>query len=247
LIEVLESAWPDSVNYVDIHVENTRIPDHYATNVIGYIKGKKKKKEHVVITAHYDHLGRMGQETFFPGANDNASGVAMLLSLSAYFAENPPERTIVFMAFAGEEAGLIGSHVYIDKPLFDLDKIRFLLNLDILGTGDDGIMVVNASKETEEYEQLVAINQRTERLAAVKKRGPACNSDHCAFVEHGVPAVFIYTLGGVAYYHDVYDQGETLPLTAFPEIRGALIDLIAELKWAVSSTSFPRRSATWKM
>ena len=230
LIEVLESAWPDSAKYVDIHIENKHIADHYASNVIGYIKGKKKKKEHIVITAHYDHLGRMGQETVFPGANDNASGVAMLLSLAEYYAKNPPERTIVFMAFAGEEAGLIGSHFYIDNPLFDLNKIRFLLNLDILGTGDEGIMVVNASKEIEEFDQLVAINSRSGRLAAVKKRGPACNSDHCAFVERGVPAFFIYTLGGVAYYHDVYDQGTTLPLTAFPEIRSALIDLIAEME-----------------
>lgn len=230
LIEVLRSAWPDSARFVDIHVEQELRERHYATNVIGYVKGKKKKKKHVVITAHYDHLGRMGSETYFPGANDNASGVAMLLSLAEYYSRNQPDYTMVFMAFAGEEAGLIGSHHYIENPYFELDKIRFLLNLDILGTGDDGIMVVNASKEVDEYEQLVAINERSDRLAAVKKRGPACNSDHCAFVERGVPAFFIYTLGGVAFYHDVWDKGETLPLTAFPQIRSSLVDLIAEME-----------------
>jgi hypothetical protein len=230
LIEVLQTAWPESASNMDIEIESKFVPAHHARNIIGYIKGKKKKKEFIVITAHYDHLGRMGKGTFFPGANDNASGVAMLLSLAGHYSRNQPERSIVFMAFAGEEAGLVGSNHYIDHPSFALERIRFLLNLDILGTGDDGIMVVNASGEKEEYEQLVEINERTDRLAAVKKRGPACNSDHCAFVEKGVPAFFIYTLGGVAHYHDVWDQGETLPLTKFPEIRDSLIDLIHELE-----------------
>lgn len=195
LIEVLSDAWPDSVRYVDLDIENLFIPEHYTTNVIGYIKGKKKKKEYMVISAHYDHLGRMGRDAYFPGANDNASGIAMLLSLARYYSQNPPDRTVVFMAFAGEEAGLVGSHYYIDHPLFDLERIRFLLNLDILGTGDDGIMVVNASKEKDEYDQLVRINDRTDRLPAVKKRGPACNSDHCAFVGKRSPGILHLHIG----------------------------------------------------
>ena len=230
LIEVKSGSWPDSASYVDLDIEQSLEPSHSARNVVAYVKGRKKKKEYVVITAHYDHLGRMGNDTYFPGANDNASGVAMLLSLADHFARHQPERSIVFMAFAGEEAGLIGSHHYIEDPMFELSKIRFLVNLDILGTGDDGIMVVNATKEQEEFDQLVAINGRTDRLPAVKKRGPSCNSDHCAFVEHGVPAFFIYTLGGVAFYHDVYDKGETLPLTAFPQIRSSIVDFISELE-----------------
>jgi hypothetical protein len=64
----------------------------------------------------------------------------------------------------------------------------------------------------------------------VKARGPACNSDHCPFVQKGIPAIFIYTMGGVSYYHDVNDRAETLPLTKFDELYRTLVQLIGPMK-----------------
>ena len=228
LIEISKETWPDSAFVLDISVRNKLVPRYEARNVLGVAKGKSK--DWLIISAHYDHLGMMGPDAMFPGANDNASGVAMLLTLAEYFAQHPCKQNILFVAFAGEEAGLKGSEwCAVDRPI-DLARVKLMVNLDILGTGDEGIMVVNATEQKAVYDQLVAANTKMPRLAAIKQRGPACNSDHCPFVKRGVPAIFIYTLGGITAYHDVFDKPETLPLTEFPDIFLSLTELITKLK-----------------
>lgn len=228
LIEVLPSTITDSSLAVDLQVQNKLLPRHEARNVLGWVKGKSSKW--IVIGAHYDHLGRMGPDALFPGANDNASGVAMMLSLAEWFSKHKPKYNILFAAFAGEEAGLVGSEWFIvDRPV-DLSKIKLMLNLDILGTGDDGITVVNSTAQQALFDQLVAINTSKQYLPQVKPRGPACNSDHCPFVKKNIPALFIYTMGGTAAYHDVQDKEEQLPLTKFPELYALLKDFISGLK-----------------
>jgi hypothetical protein len=96
-------------------------------NVIGYIPGTVSPDSFIVFTAHYDHLGKMGKEVYYPGANDNSSGVAMLLSVAKYYASHPPAYSVCFIAFAGEEMGLIGSKYYVEHPLFPLRQIAFLI------------------------------------------------------------------------------------------------------------------------
>lgn len=227
VLEVRAGVLPDSARTVDLRVINQFNPRHETRNVWGVAKGKSK--DWILVTAHYDHLGRMGQ-ALFPGANDNASGVAMMLSLAEWFKKHPAKRNILFVAFAGEEAGLQGSQWFItDRPM-DLSRIRMVINLDLNGTGEEGITVVNATEQQALYDKLVAINAKSNALAQVKARGPACNSDHCPFVMKGIPAVFIYTMGGVSHYHDVYDRPETLPLTKFDELYQTLVQLIAKWK-----------------
>lgn len=190
-----------------------------SNNVMAMVKGTGNNKKYLVVTAHYDHLGRMGSETVFPGANDNASGVAEMLALAAYFSKNPLQKNIIFVAFTGEEAGLVGSKYFVNNPPVPLDSIDFVLNLDLSGTGDEGITVVNATLYAEVFEQLVDLNSEGNFVAKVKKRGPAANSDHYFFTDKGVPAFFIYTLGGIKAYHDVYDLAETLPLTEVADLK----------------------------
>lgn len=223
ILEIKKSAFgkPKTI-YLDVQNKFIR---HYPTqNVIGKIKGKKKNK-FIVVSAHYDHLGMMGNATF-NGANDNASGVAMMLYLASYFADHKPKYSIVFMAFGGEEVGLKGSKHYVDNPLFPLKKIKFLLNLDLNGTGEDGATVVNGTLHKKEFLQLTEINNEQELLKKIKVRGPAANSDHYWFTHKGVPAFFLYTLGGVSNYHDVNDRPETLPLTEFNDLSKLLIDFV---------------------
>jgi aminopeptidase YwaD len=207
------------------------IKNYQTQNVIGYIKGKTKPDSMVIISAHYDHLGRMGKKTYFPGANDNASGVSMMLELARHYAkpENQPDYTIFFMAFGAEEIGLLGSKYFTEHPYFFLTRIRFMINLDLLGTGDDGMMVVNGTVNPKEFSMLEAINKRKNYLPAIKKRGEAANSDHYYFSENGVPAFFFYTLGGITAYHDIYDKPQTLPLTKFKEVFLLISDFIKEL------------------
>ena len=164
-------------------------------NVLGYLEGEKKDSM-LVFTAHYDHLGMMGNETMFPGANDNASGVSLLLNLVKHFSTNPPEYTVVFIAFAAEEIGLIGSKYFTEHPVFPLSNIKFLINFDLAGTGDDGIQVVNGKIYQQKFDVLTKLNDQDKLLKQIKIRGEACNSDHCMFHAMGVPCFFHLHIGG---------------------------------------------------
>lgn len=184
-------------------------------NVMGYVPGTERPDSFIVFTAHYDHLGRMGHEAVFPGASDNASGTAMLLLLANYYAKNPQRYSIVFIAFAGEEAGLIGSRYFVNHPQIPLDHIRFLTNIDIMGDATEGITVVNATKHPKEFSLLQSINEKEGYLPEVRERGEAANSDHYFFSEAGVPAFFFYSNSGPGFYHDVYDKPGTISLNNF--------------------------------
>ena len=211
----------------DFSIKTELNPSFLAKNIIGYLDGKNNDSI-VVISAHYDHLGKVGT-TIFPGASDNASGTAMLMSLIKYYSENKPEYKTVFMAFAGEEAGILGADYYVNHPFFDLKQIKFLVNLDIMGAGDQGIQVVNGKNFQKKYNDLVKINSNNNYLKEVKIRGESCNSDHCPFYMKGVPSFFIYTLGGKGYYHDPNDKVENLNLDYSSKVFNLLKDFINSL------------------
>jgi len=198
-----------------------------ANNIIGYIDGKNNDSV-IVISAHYDHLGKVGQ-TIFPGASDNASGTAMMMTLMKYYSKHQPNYRTVFMAFAGEEAGILGADYYVNHPLFPLNQIKFLVNLDIMGAGDQGIQVVNGKVFKNQFEKLVELNQTNNYLKEVKTRGESCNSDHCPFYLKGVPSFFIYTLGGKGFYHDPNDTAESLDLSYTEKVYNLLKDFINKL------------------
>ncbi|WP_235207325.1 M28 family metallopeptidase [Pedobacter sp. V48] len=183
----------------------------------------------MVITAHYDHLGGMGNKTYFPGANDNASGISFLLSLAKYYAANPQPYTMAFICFAGEEAGLLGSKYFTEHSLLALQKIRFLINVDMVGTGETGITVVNATIHQKEFSLLNQLNDKNKYLKKINSRGKAANSDHYFFTEKNVPAFFIYTTGGINAYHDIYDRPKTLPLTEYQDLFRLFVDFNAAL------------------
>ena len=227
LIMIDSAAYRPSKS-IEIDIENKFITGYKTKNVIGYVPGKKKKK-YVVFSAHLDHLGRMGSDTYFPGANDNASGVALLLSLAKYYRENPPEYSTVFCFFTGEEVGLEGSKYFVQHPYIKLKKVKFVLNIDIMGGASDGITVVNATEHPEAFNAMVKLNEEGKFLNEVKKRGPTQNSDHYFFTESGVPAFFIYSNGTVKNYHDVFDTAENTPLDKFDEVQALLIKFVQSL------------------
>lgn len=201
-----------------INIENKFIKKFDAANICAYVKGTAKPDSFIFITAHYDHLGGLGNDTYFPGANDNASGVSLLLNLAHYYAQHPQRYSIGFILFAGEEAGLIGSKYFTEHPLVSLKNIRFLINTDLAGTGEEGITVVNATEYPKEFAMMQQVNKENNLLAAVNARGKAANSDHYFFTEKGVPSFFFYTLGGIKAYHDVFDKAATLPLNEHEEL-----------------------------
>jgi Zn-dependent M28 family amino/carboxypeptidase len=210
---------------ISLDIENKFIQNYTTQNVIGYIPSKRWFcRKYIFLTAHYDHLGRMGANTYFPGANDNASGTSILFGLANRFIDKPSKYNIVLIAFSGEEAGLLGSKYYTEHPIIPLEKIKFLLNLDIMGSGEDGVTLVNGSIFTKEFDQLVKINEEKQLLSAVKKRGKAASSDHYFFTEKGVKSMFMYTMGPNTNYHDIDDQFENLSFAEFEDIQ-KLIEL----------------------
>lgn len=222
-IEILKTALTQLPKSFKVNVENEFVPSFSAANIAAMVKGTKYPDSFLVITAHYDHLGGMGKDTYFPGANDNASGVALMLSLAGYYAQNPPLYSVAFIAFTGEEAGLVGSKYYTENPLFPLANIAFLLNTDLAGTGEDGITVVNATEYTAAFTYLNQVNEEQKLLKKINARGKAANSDHYFFSEKGVPAFFFYTLGGPTAYHDIYDKEASLPLTEHNDLMKLVI------------------------
>lgn len=198
-----------------------------ANNVIGKIPGARSDSS-IVITAHFDHLGMMGS-ALFPGANDNASGVATMLDLVQYYQVNPPEFDTYFIGFAGEEAGLLGSKYFVDHPLFELNHVKLLINLDLMGSAAEGITVVNGKLYPEWMTQLSALNTELESVPKIKLRGKAANSDHYWFSERGVPAIFIYTLGNAKAYHDVNDKPQGLDWENYNTLFTLMVKFISQL------------------
>ena len=229
VFQVLKSSLPGEPEYYGANLDARRVKDFTSENIIGMVQGTEKPDSVLVISAHYDHLGKLGKETIFCGANDNASGVALMLDLAKQIAAKPLRYSVMFIAFAGEEAGLLGSAHYVKNPLLPLKDIRFLVNLDLLGTGDEGIMVVNATEFANEWKMLNDINKQNGWLSQVGQRGKARNSDHYFFTELGVPSFFIYTMGGIKAYHDIYDLRETLPLTKTEEVGKLLLEFFKGL------------------
>jgi hypothetical protein len=230
-IQVLKDSFPESSTSITLNIQNKFIPSYPTYNVMGYVPGTTNADSFIVFTAHYDHLGRMGKKALFAGANDNASGTAMIMDLARHYVKpgNRVGKSILFIAFAGEEAGLVGSKYYSENPPLPLDKIRFLLNLDLMGNGEEGMMVVNGSVHEQEFNLLDSINTKHQLLSTVGKRGPAANSDHYWFSHRGVPAFFLYTLGGSKAYHDIYDVAENLPLTEYEDVKELLMEFVKEV------------------
>lgn len=226
----------DRISYkdkkIEINVQAKLKKGEITQNVIGYVKGTEQPDSFLVFSAHYDHLGMMGPDAVFAGANDNASGTAMLLNLAKHYATpgNEPKYSILFIAFGAEEVGLLGSKHYVKKPYFPLNKIKLQINTDIMGTGDDGIKMVNGDIHKDIYKDFKKINDEKGYLTKVGKRGKSYNSDHAPFDEKGVKAIFIYTMGGSKAYHDIYDTAENLTLSKYNEVFKLITDFIAEFK-----------------
>jgi aminopeptidase YwaD len=190
-------------------------------NIIATIKGKDSTLKELIICAHYDHVGGF-RECYIPGANDNASGLSMLIELYNYYLVHQPNRTIKFIAFGGEEVGLVGSkyyNIYTRK-----ENIHFVLNLDLLGAGSEGITVVNATIFKDQFNILETINSTNNYVNSIKQRGEAANSDHYYFSKKGIPAFFIYSNGKVGGYHNISDTPNKLEKGYFYGLFSLLLE-----------------------
>lgn len=217
-VEVLQSALPRKVKKVECNIPLRHYPHYQTQNVCGIVLGESDSM--LVFTAHYDHCGSMGDNVLFPGAHDNASGVAAVLDIARMATLQKPHYTMVFMLFSGEETGLCGSHYAAEHPLIDFSKVRLLTNIDMFCGGDEGFMVVNANDSaTSPFVKIMEEKTaQMEHPVVVKRRNNAPNSDHYWF-SRLCPAIFIYTLGGpYGGYHDPADTCEGCGLRNYQDI-----------------------------
>jgi len=229
-IKILKSSIKQRPQRVTLDLKSKLLTNYPTQNVITYIPGTKYKDSFLVFTAHYDHVGGLGNEAYFPGANDNASGVAMLLTLLDYYSKNPLSYSVAFIAFSGEELGLLGSKYFVENPTFPLTHIKFLMNLDLVANGDDGFTLVNGTEFVEQFNLITQINDDNKYFNKVVARTPAPNSDHYPFYVKGVPCFFLYTQGGSSAYHDVHDTSDQLELNHFNKLYQLLIDFYNQLR-----------------
>jgi len=182
----------------DAKVNNT-LRRFSSSNVIAVLPGARRKREYVIYSAHWDHLGRQPVEAggaIFNGAVDNASGVAGLLMLAQSFSRTqpPPDRSIVFIAFTGEEAGLLGSGYYIDNPVYPMRQTAAALNLDQMHIGGptrDVMIVGYGNSDLEENLREAALQQGREvHPDPNPELGLYYRSDQLSFARGGIPALY---------------------------------------------------------
>jgi hypothetical protein len=216
------------VETIQYDIQSKFIEDYKTQNLVGYIPGQTDTC--IMFTAHYDHLGYYG-DNMYPGANDNASGVAMVMNLAKYFKakKKKPHYTMVFALFSAEEAGLLGSRHYVANPLFPLEQTKMVLNFDMVATGEKGIFVINGNMVPKEMDKFHAINKEKDYVFKMFGTGESSSSDHAPFHDKGVKAVFFYTHSDNADYHETTDTADKLSYKQFEGIFKLVRDY-AEMK-----------------
>ncbi|TAL16787.1 M20/M25/M40 family metallo-hydrolase [bacterium] len=200
----------------------------------------------VVVGAHYDHLGfgwpeaKKGNEgKLHPGADDNASGVAVLLELARYFAKSSPERALVFVLFSGEEAGRAGSLHYLSAPnSFPPEKTIGMVNLDTVGRLGDGKLLALGAGSAREWVHIFngAAFVTGAKVESVSK--DFGSSDQASFIEKGIPAVQLFT-GAHPDYHSPADTPEKIDpegLAAVAAVAKEAVEYLSARETPLTST-----------
>ncbi len=195
-----------------LQYQKINIPSE-SSNVIGYIEGTDKKSEYVFLTAHYDHLGKRGNDIYY-GADDDGSGTVSVIEMAEAFAKAKadgygPRRSVVFMTVSGEEKGLLGSQFYADHPVFALDSTAVDLNTDMVGRIDPArkngdstnyVYVIGDDKLSSDLKPISStVNSKYTNLELDYKFNDPDDperiyyrSDHYNFAKNGVPIIFFF-------------------------------------------------------
>ena len=192
-----------------IHVDANYIPQQTTMNVVGMLPAKNQADEYIVLGAHLDHVGRQAGEVYFPGANDNASGVASMLELARVFSmKKPQKRSIIFIAFAAEESGLEGSGYFVNHSPVNLDNIHAMLNMDCVGHGDS--VVVGGGKSSPDLYELVKKEDALMKNMVIDRTWHGGGADATPFFDKGVSTLYFATKNSYKHLHLPSDKPQTL-------------------------------------
>lgn len=211
-----------------------------SSNVVGFVAGSdpKLKDEIVVVGAHYDHVGFMQQHKpderyIFNGADDNASGASGLLAVAEAFgkAGAKPKRSVLFIAFSGEEKGLFGSKAYVEHPLFPLAKTVAMLNMDMISRGNPDTIHLEAGKLSPDLTEITkAQNKDIGFNIEVDGTEFLDRSDQSSFYHKKIPFVMFFA-GLHNDYHTVRDRPETVDVAKAARIA----KLVFKTAWAIAN------------
>lgn len=205
-----------------------------AANLVGFIKGSKDPARYIVVSAHYDHLG-VKDGKVYAGADDDASGIAAMLALAAHFKQHPPEHSIVFAAFDGEELGVRGSEAFVAALPFPREQLVMDLNLDMVSRSDDKVIYAVGTSYTPSLKPLVA--QAAARSTVKVRLGhdrPAWlagdvedwtdSSDHGPFHDAGVPFLY-FGVDDHVDYHEPSDTADKIDPVLFSDVVSMLVEV----------------------
>ena len=200
-------------------------------NIIATLPGNDEqlKDEYVVIGAHYDSV-KNALGLIHNGADDNGSGTAMVLELFEHFASiNTHKRTLVFIAFGGEELGLLGSKHYVNNPTIDLSKVQLMVNLDMVGRMDEeGNVQLGGSPSAQNFSSKLHpffVNSKINIIDLGK--GIFSRSDHYNFYKKDIPVLFFFT-GIHQDYHTATDDEDKINYNGMIEISKVVEPIVAE-------------------
>ena len=212
-------------------------------NVVAYIEGSDPnlKNEYVVLGAHYDHLGMGGAESgsrrpdttaVHNGADDNASGVAAMIEIAEKLSamKDSLKRSVVFVAFAGEEMGLLGSKFFAENPLFDLKSVQTMINLDMVGRLDttSNTLSIGGTGTSTVFENLLKEMEKTSNLNIAQSPEGFGPSDHASFYVLDIPVLF-FTTGGNSEYHTPFDDADLINFNGMKKVADFGFQLIVNL------------------
>jgi hypothetical protein len=219
----------------EINVQTAYDAAHPTCNVVAILPGSdaQRRDQALVIGAHLDHVGRQSPTVYFPGANDNASGSAAVLRLAAAFAAAPvaPARTVVFVLFSGEEAGLEGSRYQVSQPARPLADTVAMFNLDCVAHGDS--IKVGSGKTSPELWALAHDLDSQNAKMMVEATWADGGADATPFHEAGVKTLYWVTTNSYTHLHLASDKPETLNGPLYAE----LVRLAFRTAWAVANGS----------
>ncbi|MFH1463181.1 MAG: M20/M25/M40 family metallo-hydrolase [Pseudomonadota bacterium] len=197
---------------VSVDVRAYYEPEAPAANVVALLPGADPvlREEIVIVGAHLDHVGAQG-EVVYPGANDNASGSAVVLALAEAFAASPepPARSVLFILFAAEESGLLGSAWFVAHPLVDLEQVVAVLNLDCVGHGPGQLELGGGGASPDLWALARGLD---DDAMTVEETWPGGGADLQAFFDAGLPTLYFVTEGSYTHLHKPSDTLETLDL-----------------------------------
>ena len=217
----------EGVKSVRVNIDNSFLDDYEIFNVIAKVEGVSHDSCYV-FTAHYDHLGNLGKRVYYPGANDNASGTAAIVTLAGYYAKHKPAYDMYFIAFSGEDANLRGSEYYAQHPFAPLEQIKYLFNLDMIGDNNPVQYCECSDEGMRGFALFEKINSEKQYFKALNRGQLAANSDHYPFAKRHVPCIFLENQEGDAFpdYHTIFDTWDRAVFDSYEPVFKLVTDFI---------------------